>query len=184
MVVSEPRRGYGRACATGVAEAVRLGASVLAFVDAAGAEDPHELPGVVAPVLRDEADLVVGSRTRGTCEDGALRPAQRAGNRLATWLIWCRTGLRYSDLGSMRAISAAALARLDMSEMGHGWPSEMQMKAARAGMRVLEIPVCYRRRRAGRSKVSGSPLGAVRAGVTILRVVLGPAGGMGSRSST
>lgn len=174
-VLVEPRRGYGRACSTGVRRAIRGGAEIVAFLDAAGAEDPRDLPGVIGPIARDEADLIIGSRELGHCEPGALRLAQRAGNRLATWLIWRLHGHRYSDLGSMRAIRVDALERLDMQEFGSGWPVEMQLKAVKLGLRVDESPIRYRRRRSGRSKVSGTVLGAVRAGTDILRVVLGSA---------
>ena len=171
-VVRETRPGYGRACMRGVEHARSLGAEAVAFVDAALCEDPAELDRVLDPVLRDDIELSVGSRTRGRLEPGALRPVQRAGNRLVTWLIGRRTGVCYSDLGSMRAIRLGALDRLGLRELAHGWPTEMQVSAAIHGLRIREVPVSYRNRRAGASKVSGSLRGAARAGVAMVRVAL------------
>jgi hypothetical protein len=157
----------------GLRHAAGLDAEVVAFIDAAGAEDPRELPSVLATIAAGEADLVIGSRVLGSCEKGALRPLQRGGNALATWLIWRRFGHRYTDLGSMRAIALAAFDKLRMRELGHGWPIEMQVKALSHGLSVREVPIRYRRRRAGRSKVSGNLVGSLRAGAAILRVALG-----------
>lgn len=171
-LVREPVRGYGRACTAGVRCAQDLGAAVIAFCDAALAEDPADIHSVIEPILRGDADLVIGSRTRGHCEPGALRPWQRAGNRLATTLIRVRHGHSYSDLGSLRAVRSRALERMRLREETWGWPTEMQVRALELGLRVHEVPVSYRRRQHGRSKVSGSLRGAVRAGATILRVIL------------
>ncbi len=174
-VVVERRPGYGRACQAGVARAQALGADVVAFLDASSAADPADLRAVLAPILAGNADFVLGSRTGGLADPGALRLLQRAGNRLATTLIHLLYGHAYSDLGSMRAIHLGCLADLAMRELTHGWPVEMQVQAVRCGLRIGEVPIHYRRRVAGRSKVSGSPLGSVRAGVAILRVVLASA---------
>ena len=171
-VVAHPRPGYGRACQAGFARARELGADVVAFLDASSAADPNDLQAVLAPLLAGQADFVLGSRTMGHAEPGSLRPLQRAGNLLATSLISVLYGHSYSDLGSMRAITCGCLASLEMREFAHGWPVEMQVQAVRRGLRIREVPIHYRRRRAGRSKVSGHPLGAVRAGLAILRVVL------------
>jgi len=176
VVLVENRRGYGRACSSGAERALADGAAILAFTDGAGAEDPADLGSLLAPLLAGDADLVLGARR--PVERGALRPLQRVGNRLATTLIWRLHGHRYTDLGSMRAIRADAFERLQMREMGHGWPVEMQLAALRCGLRVRELPIRYRRRRAGKSKVSGNLRGALRASATILRLVLarpGPA---------
>ena len=169
-VIVERRRGYGRACLAGARQARALGAEVIAFMNGAGAEDPNDLPTLLAPIMAGESDLVIGARR--PLEKGALRPLQLAGNRLATWLIWRRHGHRYTDLGSMRAIRFDALERLAQREQGHGWPVEMQLRALACGLRVAEVPTGYRRRRAGQSKVSGNWRGALQAGVTILRLVL------------
>ena len=171
-VVVEPRPGYGRACQAGVARAIALGADVVAFLDASSAADPADLRAVLAPLLAGTADFVLGSRTGALAEPGALRPLQRAGNRLATTLIAHVYGHAYSDLGSMRAIRVSCLTALPMRESAHGWPVEMQVLAVRRGLRIGEVPIHYRRRLTGRSKVSGSPFGSLRAGVAILRVVL------------
>ncbi len=171
-VVPEARRGYGRAAATGAARATELGADVIAFLDGGGAEDPADLDLVLSPLRSGTVDFVVGSRVRGERERGALSGTQRAGNALATQLIAKLHGYGYTDLGSMRAIRADALRRLDMREMGCGWPAEMQVKAARQDLRVVEVPMRYRRRRGGRSKISGTIRGSVRAGRAILRVVV------------
>ncbi|HJN77512.1 MAG TPA: glycosyltransferase family 2 protein [Myxococcota bacterium] len=171
-VVVEEARGYGAACMAGVEEARRLGAEAVAFIDGAGAEDPADLPGLLAPLREGRAELVLGSRVLGVREEGALRRRQRAGNWLATSLITLRFGHRYSDLGSLRAIRLEALERLRMRERLHGWPVEMQVAALREGLRVEELPIRYRRRRGGSSKVSSSLRGSLRAGAAILRVVL------------
>ncbi len=155
-----------------VEEARRLGAEAVAFIDGAGAEDPADLPGLLAPLREGRAELVLGSRVLGVREEGALRRRQRAGNWLATSLITLRFGHRYSDLGSLRAIRLEALERLRMRERLHGWPVEMQVAALREGLRVEELPIRYRRRRGGSSKVSSSLRGSLRAGAAILRVVL------------
>ena len=170
-VIVEPRRGYGRACRTGAERAAELGADVVVWLDAAGCEDPSDLPRIVAPALRGEFDLVLGARVRELRERAALRPVQRLGNRLATAVIALRWGHRYADLGSMRAIRLVALERLGLRDDGSAWPARMQVRALQRGLRIAELPIRYRRRRAGRSKVSGSIAGSVRAGRAILGVV-------------
>ena len=168
-VVLEPRSGYGRACLAGMREAAALGADVVAFLGGGGAEDPADLPKVIGPVVRGEADLALGSRVQ-RAEPGALRPLQRFGNALATWLIALRFGRRFHDLGSMRALRLGALEA--PLELAHGFPAEMQVQALKHGLRIVEVPIAFRRRRGGRSKVSGTVRGTLRAGAAILRVVL------------
>ncbi len=175
-VVIERRPGYGRACLAGVARAAELGADVVAFLDASSAADPADLRAVLQPILEGQADFVLGSRTGGLADPGALRPIQRAGNRLATTLIAMLYGHSYSDLGSMRAIRLSCLTDLRMRELTHGWPVEMQVQAVRHGLRIGEVAIHYRRRQSGRSKVSGSVVGSLRAGVAILRVVVAHVG--------
>lgn len=170
-VVCEPRRGYGRACLAGIA-ALPPEVEVVAFCDADGSSDPAELPRLLAPIARGEADLVIGVRAPGGVEPGAMTPPQRFGNRLALALLNWLHGIRAADLGPFRALRRSALERLAMSDTGFGWNIEMQIRAARAGLRVVELPVRFRRRRAGRSKISGTMRGSLLAGAKILWIVL------------
>lgn len=170
-VITEPRRGYGLACLAGAVRARQIGAEVVAWLDAGGCADPSDLAAVVAPVVGGGADLVVGSRTRGRRERGSLRPAQILGNALASAVVSLRSGTRCTDLGPIRAIRLDALAGLGLDEIGSGWPVQMQIRAGRSGLRVCEVPVAWRRRRAGRSKVSGSLVGSLRAAGAILKVL-------------
>jgi len=169
-VVYEPRRGYGYACAAGTAAA--RDAHVLAFLDGDYSSLPSELPAIVSPILSDEADLVLGSRPLGHIAPGAMPPQQRFGNWLASRLMNVLYGLSVTDLGPYRAIRQALLESLDMQEMTYGWPTEMMVKAARQGARVVEVPVSYHSRHAGRSKVSGTFRGTILAAWFILGVTL------------
>jgi hypothetical protein len=166
-VVTEPRRGYGRACLAGIA-ALGPGIDAVLFMDADAADRPEDLGALLAPLVGG-ADLVIGSRIRHA-EPGALTPQQRLGNALACRLIRWGWGVAYSDLGPFRVIRRAALERLDMRDESWGWTVEMQVKAARHGLRVAEVPVAYRRR-IGVSKISGTLSGTVRAGSKILWVI-------------
>ena len=167
VVVREDRKGYGYACWAGAARVIDE-CDVIAFFDAAYKEDPKELPLVLAPILEGRADFVLGSRVRYAAK-GALRPAQQFGNWLTTQLMQRLYGIRITDLASFRAIRAPLLKRLDMQERTFGWPTEMIVKAARAGARIAEVDVHYRPRFAGKSKVSGTLKGSVLAGAIILR---------------
>lgn len=164
-VVAEPRRGYGYACRAGVLAA---DADVIVLLDGDAADDPADLPRVLALVLDDSADLVVGSRSLGTLEPGSMTPHQVFGNWLAATIMRRLYGMAVSDLGPFRAIRRADLLALDMQEMTYGWSVEMMVKAARAGLRYREVPVSYRRRAGGVSKVAGTLSGSVRAGWCIL----------------
>ncbi len=168
-VVAEPARGYGAACLAGIAACDAP--DIVAFVDADFSDRPEELADVLAPLLDGHADLVVGSRTLGRRERGALLPHARLGNALATTLIRRFFGVRFTDLGPFRAIRAAALAGLDMRDRDFGWTVEMQVKAARRGLRCVEVPVSYRRR-VGRSKISGTIAGTIGASRKILGTIL------------
>ena len=161
-VVSEPHRGYGRACLAGVRAA---GDGVAVFLDGDGADRPEDLTCVVAPIRAGAADLVVGSRRDR--EPGSMTVAQRFGNRLATSLMGLTCGARVTDLGPMRAIRVDRLLALEPGALTYGWSTEMTVKALRAGYRYVEIPVGHRRR-IGVSKVSGTFSGSVRAGFRIL----------------
>lgn len=175
-VVQEPRAGYGRACLAGLAHIARLPEppEVVAFVDADLSDRPEELVDILAPIAHDEADLVIGSRVlgqrAGRVERGALLPQARWGNALACFLIRARWGARFTDLGPFRAIRYDALRPLGMRDETFGWTVEMQVRAVRAGLRCAEVPVSYRRR-VGRSKITGTINGTVRAGAKILWTV-------------
>jgi glycosyltransferase involved in cell wall biosynthesis len=170
-VGTEPRRGYGAACLAALAHLRSRPPAVVAFLDGDGSDDPAELPAVLAPILEAGADLVVGSRVRGRVAPGALTPAQRLGNRLATGLLAAAWGARFTDLGPFRAIGWGALASLGMRDRDFGWTVEMQARALRAGLRCVEVPVSCRPRRAGRSKVAGTVRGSIAAGGKILFTV-------------
>jgi hypothetical protein len=169
-VVAEPRRGYGYACAAGTREAIEHGAEVIVYIDADLSSVPAEVPAVLEPILRDEADLVLGSRVLGRIEGGSMPPHQRAGNRISAGLMSRLYGVTVTDLGPFRAIRTCLLKQLDMQEMSYGWPTEMTVKSAGRGARIVEVPVTWRARGAGRSKVGGTVRGSVLAGIQITRV--------------
>jgi len=166
-VVREPRRGYGAACLRGLDHLRANPPAIVVFVDADGSDDPAELPLLVEPIDHDHADLVIGSRVLGH-EPGSLTPVQRFGNALAVRLIRLLFGVRCSDLGPFRAIRWQALERLAMGDRDYGWTVEMQARAARMGLVTVDVPVSYRRRRAGRSKIAGTLRGSFGAGTKIL----------------
>jgi glycosyltransferase involved in cell wall biosynthesis len=166
-VVREPRRGYGRACLAGIAAAR---ADVIAFLDGDYSDHPAQLPDVLAPILRGEADLVIGSRVRGRRQKGSHPWHATLGTRLCVSFMNLAVGTEATDLGPFRAVRADALRRLDMRDPTFGWTVEMQLKARREGLRVVEVPVDYRPR-IGRSKVSGTLSGSVRAGARIVATI-------------
>ena len=177
-VVPEPRRGYGRACLTGIAALSRP--DIVVFLDADFSDHPDEMDRLVDPILRHEAEMVIGSRIRGHCAAGALTPQARFGNWLSCLLIRLFWRVSYTDLGPFRAIRSATLRRLHMQDQDFGWTVEMQVKAAAASIPALEVPVSYRRR-IGVSKISGTVRGVILAGskilFTIFRAVLQPSRG-------
>ncbi len=156
MVVTEPERGFGAACFAGLLVAT---ADIICFMDADGSLDPTDLPRVVTPVLAEEADLVLGARA---ATKGAWPPHARVANRFLAAEIRRRTGLTLRDIGPMRALRREALLELGMADRRFGWPLEMVLRAERAGWRVAEVDVPYRPRQ-GRSKVTGTVKGTVRA---------------------
>lgn len=170
-VVGAPRRGYGAACLAALAH-VPNDASAVVFCDADGADDLDRLHLVVSPVLAGQVDLVIGSRTLGGADRGALTWPQRTGNLIASSLMAVLFRATVTDLGPFRCISTAALARLGMCDPAFGWTAEMQTKALRLGMRVLEVPVTARARTAGESKISGRVVPVVRAGWAILSTIV------------
>ena len=164
-VVSQPERGYGAACLAGLA-ALRE-ADVVAFLDADFSDDPALLPELVGPIREGRADFVVGSRMLGEREPGALPPHSRFGNWLAGLILTHLYRQPATDLGPFRAIRRSALERLQMRDRGYGWTIEMQAKAARLRLPTVEVPVTYRKR-IGRSKITGSLVPSIKAGVVIL----------------
>jgi glycosyltransferase involved in cell wall biosynthesis len=169
-VVIEPRRGYGRACLAGIA-ALSPGTSAVVFMDADLSDDPLDLTCLVRRFENDALDLAIGSRVLGSSEPGSLTPLQRFGNWLTTSLIRSIWKVSFTDLGPLRMIDCDALERLRLRDPDFGWNVEMQAKAARLRLRMGEIPVQYRRRRFGKSKISGTITGSVRAGAKILWTV-------------
>ena len=170
-VVPAARRGYGSACLAALA-AVPSDAKAVVFCDADGADDLSLLSSIIRPVLRQEYDLVIGSRVLGQAEAGALTPPQRIGNVVAATLMRLLYRVKVTDLGPFRAISTAALARLQMSDPTFGWTAEMQVKAFRLSLRVCEVPVLAKVRSAGVSKISGRWWPVVKAGWAIISTIL------------
>ena len=168
VVVAENERGYGAACLRGIAALPLV--DVVVFVDGDNSDHPEDMHTLIDPIAAGTADFVVGSRVAGRAEKGALTPQQRFGNWLATRLIRAIWGVPWSDLGPFRAIRRDALDRLGMADRTFGWTVEMQIKAARAGLRAREVPVRYRRR-IGISKISGTLRGSVLAGTRILSII-------------
>jgi glycosyltransferase involved in cell wall biosynthesis len=158
-------RGYGRACLVAAEHA--SGADILVFMDGDGADDPNAIRELVAPIRAEQFDFVIGSRVRGPREPGSMAWHQILAGRVAGWLTGALYGVRYTDMCALRAIRRDALMRLGMRELTYGWNLEMQMRAARDGLRILELPVLYRRRIGGESKVAGSFSGTLRAGTRI-----------------
>jgi glycosyltransferase involved in cell wall biosynthesis len=161
-VVSEPQRGYGRACAAGLA-AVTPGAEIVCFLDGDGSDVPQFLPAVVGPITAGDVDFVMGSRIRGHREPGSMTPQQIVAGWVAGLLMRLTYGVRFSDMSPFRAMRVDRLRALGMTEETYGWNLEMQMRTAAAGLRILEIPVDHRRRRGGVSKVSGDLAAGLKA---------------------
>jgi glycosyltransferase involved in cell wall biosynthesis len=170
-VLHEPRRGYGWACLAGIAYLKAKAPDIVVFLDGDYSDHPDELPALVAPIVTGAYDLVIGSRTKGEAEPGALLPQSRFGNALATLLIRWLYEFTYSDLGPFRAVRFSSLLELGMVDKTYGWTVEMQIKAVRRGLRILEVPVRYRKRAGGESKVSGTLKGTLLAGYKILWMV-------------
>jgi len=172
IVVNEPTRGYGRACLKGFRVACSLGAEIVIFMDGDGSDDPADLPVISAPVIEGRADLVIGSRVSTRAERGAVPPQARLGNWLVSRLISKLYAVSLHDIGSFRAIRCSLLESLEMREMTFGWPVEMVVKAARAGYRIVELPIHYRCRSHGRSKVAGTLVGSIKAAYYMLSTTL------------
>ncbi len=171
-VISEPVRGYGRACAAGTAAAIEAGCGVVAYIDGDRSSRASELMDIVQPILDGGADLVLGSRVLGHIEDGAMPPHQRFGNRITSALMRLLYRVEVTDLGPYRAIRSDLVTQLDLTEMTFGWPTEMMVKAAARGDRIIEVPASWDRRVAGESKVGGTVSGSLKAGWFLLTVTL------------
>jgi glycosyltransferase involved in cell wall biosynthesis len=169
-VLCEPERGYGAACLCALQHLREDPPDVVLFMDADRSDDVSDLQAVLRPILEGSYDMVVGSRTLGASERGAVTPQQRFGNWIATGWIRSKYGFQYTDLGPFRALRYDALERLGLADRDFGWNVEMQVRALQAGLRVTEVPVRYRRR-VGQSKISGTIVGSVRAGAKILQML-------------
>jgi glycosyltransferase involved in cell wall biosynthesis len=171
-VIREDRRGYGRACQTGAEHAEAIGSELVLFMDGDGADAVEHAARLTEPVLRRQADFVLADRTGGRRDPGSMGPHQVAAGRLIGLAVGALTGVRYRDMCAFRAIRVADLRRLGMQEMGYGWNLEMQIRAARAKLRIREVSMPYHCRTAGQSKVAGSVAGTLRAGQRIVRTLI------------
>jgi glycosyltransferase involved in cell wall biosynthesis len=170
-VVSERTPGYGRACAAGI-RALSPECDLVVFLDGDGSDCPEFMPQLVEPILRGKQDFVIGSRTRGKREPGSMNFQQVFAGRVAGWLLRLLYGVRYSDMCPFRTIRRSALDKLGMKELTYGWNLEMQMRAARVRLRILEVPVNHRCRTGGESKVSGTLRGTFVAGIRVVATLL------------
>lgn len=166
-VVTSKVRGYGSACLAGIDYALKFDPSIIVFLDGDYSDFPEDMELIVTALESKGLDLVIGSRTLGKAEPGALLPQARFGNWLATRLICLRYGHQFSDLGPFRAIRTNALKKIGMIDQNFGWTVEMQIKALRDGLRVGEVSVRYRKR-IGVSKITGTVKGTIMAGYKIL----------------
>jgi len=168
-VLHEPRKGYGFACLCGIAAALENGANTIVFLDGDYSDFPEELPTLLRKIEQGN-DLVIGSRILGERERGAMLPHALFGNWLATFLIRLFWGYRFTDLGPFRAVRMDALQKMEMNDPTYGWTVEMQIKAAKLGLRCSEVPVRYRKR-IGASKVTGTMSGTLKASSRILYLI-------------
>jgi len=166
QIVTAPQRGYGAACYAGTLAA---NGDILVYLDGDYSDYPEEMTQLVAPLVAGEADLVLGSRlARGDLPAEAMPLQQRFGNWLTAWLMRRLYNIAVTDLSPFRAVRKRVVLSLEMQEMTFGWPTEMMVKAARAGLRLTEVPVRYRPRLGGKSKISGTLRGTILAGYYIL----------------
>lgn len=171
-VLNEPKKGYGRACLKGInyLNNLKTRTDIIVFLDADHSDYPREMSKVVAPIVHNGYDMVIGSRALGDRQKGSMTPQQILGNWLATTLIRVLYGVRYTDLGPFRAIRYHKLLDLQMKDKNYGWTVEMQLKAAKLGFKTTEVPVRYRKR-IGFSKVSGTVKGTIMAGYKIILTI-------------
>ncbi len=165
-ILKEPRKGYGAACLKGIS-ALNPKTEIVVFMDGDYSDFPEEINNLIAPIINDNYDMVIGSRVLGASEKGALLPVARFGNWLSTRLIYWGWGFQYTDLGPFRSIRYAALKKINMVDQNFGWTVEMQVKALNLKLKIIEVPVSYRKR-LGQSKISGTLLGSIKAGHKIL----------------
>jgi glycosyltransferase involved in cell wall biosynthesis len=170
-VIAEPERGYGRACAAGI-RALSPECDIVVFLDGDGSDCPELMHRLVDPIVNGTNDFVIGSRTRGQREAGSMNLQQIVSGRMAGLILRVLYGVRYTDMCPFRAIRRDGLSRLGMREPTYGWNIEMQMRAARVGLRILEVPVNHRCRTGGQSKVSGTLRGTLVAGARIIATLL------------
>ncbi len=168
-VVDQDKRGYGNACLKGIeyVDAKAVKPYILVFLDGDYSDHPEELPALLKPIIEDDYDLVIGSRTTGSQEKGAMLPQAVFGNFLATSLIRLFYGFTFTDLGPFRVIKYESLKSLEMQDTTFGWTAEMQVKALKKGLKCTEVPVSYRKR-IGVSKITGTLTGTVKAGYKII----------------
>lgn len=172
IVVDQPERGYGNACLKGMEQVATHDPppDIVVFLDADHSDLPEQITELVVPILDGTADFVIGSRALGKREAGAMMPQQIFGNALATFLLKRMYNVHYTDLGPFRAIRWPALIAMGMRDRTFGWTVEMQLKAAKQGLRITEVPVDYRKR-VGFSKISGTVKGSVLAGYKIITTI-------------
>ncbi len=170
--LKEPTRGYGNACLRGMKHIADSPTQpdIIVFLDGDHSDYPEQLIELVQPIIRDEMDIIIGSRALGNKEKGSMTPQQIFGNWLATSLIRLFYGVKYTDLGPFRAIRYNSLIAIDMQDRTYGWTVEMQLKAAKLNLRTMDIPVNYRQR-IGVSKVSGTVRGTIGAGYKIIYTI-------------
>jgi len=169
QVVYEPVKGYGQACLSGIA-ALNENTEIVVFIDGDHSDHGEQLKSLVTPIIEEDYDFVIGSRSLGKREKGAMTPQAYYGNKLACFLMKILFGAQYTDLGPFRAITFSGLKLLGMVDRDFGWTIEMQIKAVEKGLKIMEVPVDYRRR-IGKSKISGTVKGTILAGEKILRTI-------------
>lgn len=172
-VLDQPIQGYGNACLKGIEyiKTLQPQPDIVVFLDADYSDYPNELPTLIAPILNQDYDMVIGSRALGNREAGSMTPQQIFGNWLATKMMKTLYGIQYTDLGPFRAIKYHSLLDIGMQDQTYGWTVEMQLKAAKHKMKITEVPVSYRKR-IGFSKISGTVKGTIMAGYKIITTIL------------
>ena len=170
-VVIQPRRGYGRSFMAGL-KSISPDCEVVVFLDGDGSDCPEMMDRLVGPIISGTYDFVIGSRTRGRREPGSMNWHQVFAGHMVGSFLYLLYGVRSTDMGPFRAIRRQTLQSLGMREETYGWPLEMQMRAARSQIRTLEVPVDYRKRAGGRSKIAGTIRGSILASARILTTLI------------